>query len=327
MFDHIHSILAYPVFYLTGALFTPEGLRTFCVVGGFFALVVFEACIAYRGNSAKAIAKSYTTNIGTFIFNDVLMSLLSVSSLFAVAEHYADKGILRALDNAPLQAVLSLVLLDLVLYLWHWANHNIDGLWLFHRVHHSDRCMNVSTAFRLHFVEVLLTTAVKALYIVALGVSTAVLLANEVVIVLFVMFHHANIKLGMEHWLGRLLIVPSLHRVHHSVLREEHDHNYGAVFSIWDRVFGTLAELEPAELGLRGIPEQGFIELMGSAWARFAPPVSDSPQLQTMIAEAAYYKAEKRNFAPGHTFLDWLEAESEVKNGQLSRLRVLIDRI
>jgi hypothetical protein len=220
----------------------------------------------------------------------------------------------------------------LALYAWHRLNHNCDALWMFHKVHHSDPHMNISTAFRLHFVEVVLTTVVKAVFVVATGVEATMLLANEAIITLFIMFHHANIRFKGERVLGSLLIVPSLHRRHHSVLRREHDSNYGAVFSLWDRLFGSFAESEPANIGLRAIPSLGVLELLryglSCTWTPSATPAAAAPSatpiLDRMIAEAAYYRAEKRGFAPGNDYLDWIEAEKEIRSrlnkGQLSGL-------
>ncbi|QSA97688.1 sterol desaturase family protein [Methylococcus sp. EFPC2] len=258
----------------------------------------------------KTVRRSYLTNAGTFLLNDVLMSVLSVSSLYFIADRYAAWGLLGSVASSGWAAFLSFVLLDLGLYVWHWACHRVDVLWMFHKVHHSDRCINVSTAFRSHFGEVFLTALGKALFIVAIGVEASVVLANEVIVTLFVMFHHANITLPGERRLARLIVSPGLHRVHHSVRREEHDRNYGAVFSLWDRMFGTLAESTPQKLGLDFVKELDFIQLFGFGFKRTYRPSRRSQQ--AMIAEAAYFRAEKRGFAPGFEILDWLEAEREV---------------
>jgi len=311
MLSKLTSILTAPVADLAWPEFTPEGLRTALILIGFAVLFALEARFGYRKSLAKITRQSYVSNTATFVLNDTLMSLLSVSSLLLVAERYGDMGILAQISSPFWQAVLSLVLLDLVLYLWHRANHAFEWLWMFHKVHHSDRSMNVSTAFRLHFGEVLLTTLVKVVFILVTGVDPAILLLNETLITLNVMFHHANLAFRGESRLARLLVVPYLHRVHHSVRRDEHDNNYGALFSVWDRMFGTLAELEPVEIGLKQVAAQNFLELVKFG---LTPVYSPSGQaVQAMIAEAAYYKAEKRGFAPGCDFLDWLEAEKEIK--------------
>jgi sterol desaturase/sphingolipid hydroxylase (fatty acid hydroxylase superfamily) len=298
-------------------------LRAFAVLAAFALLFAWEARRGYRKTPPKTGRQSYLSNLGTFLLNDTLMSLMSVSSLLLLAEKASPKGVLDWIPQPALKSVLSLLLFDLALYLWHRANHTFDCLWMFHKVHHSDPSMNVSTAFRLHFVEVVFTTLVKAAFIMMTGAEAAMLLANEALITVMVMFHHANVRFKGERVLGWLVVVPRLHRVHHSTLRKEHDNNYGAVFSFWDRLFGSFAEGEPVTIGLKSVPGQGVFGLvrygLTCAWTP-APKMakasagSPSPQfLQSMIAEAAYYRAEKRGFAPGNDFVDWLEAEREIR--------------
>jgi sterol desaturase/sphingolipid hydroxylase (fatty acid hydroxylase superfamily) len=294
---------------------TAEDCRNYAVLAMLPLLLACEAPFARKEGRPKDYRQSYLANCGTLVLNDILLSVASVSSLWFVAENYSDHGLLSGITNPWLQAAASFVLLDLVLYFWHRANHRFDWLWMFHKVHHSDRVMNATTAFRLHFVEVLMTAALKALFIVGLGVKASVVMANEAVITLFVMFHHANLAFPGERWLARWVIVPYLHRVHHSVRRKEHDRNYGAVFSWWDRLFGTLAELEPAELGLKHVPGQNPLQLVQFGFRR---PAAPSPKtLHAMISEAAYYRAEKRGFTPGYEYRDWLEAEREIKGCEL----------
>lgn len=292
---------------------TSAELRTISVLAAFWLLFALEARYAYRPAAPRTTRQSYFTNIGSFILNDTLMSLLSVSTLWLIAERYADHGLLSDIANPALKAIASFVLLDLVLYLWHRANHRFDALWAFHKIHHSDRSMNVSTAFRLHGVEVFLTALIKAVFITVMGVDAAVLLTNEAIVTLFVMFHHANIRFPGERWLGWLIVVPRIHRAHHSTRRAEHDSNYGAVFSCWDRVLGTFADLEPRTIGLPQVPGYGLLGLIGYGLPQLPRRPALKPEaVQAMIAEAAYFRAEKRGFAPGNDFIDWVEAEREI---------------
>ena len=307
------------VIYPAWQWFETSEFRSLTILVIFALLFASEALCSYRSNSPKTTRQSYMTNLSTFILNDTLMSLMSVSALFVVAEKFWHWGLLHGISDPVLKTVLSFLTLDLTLYLWHRINHTYDCLWMFHKVHHSDPTMNVSTAFRLHFVEVLLTAMVKAIFIMAMGVESAVVLANEAVITLMVMLHHANTRLPGENWLAKLVIVPCLHRVHHSTLRNEHDNNYGAVFSLWDRLFGSFAEKEPAKIGLESIPGMGVLELvrygLRKNWTPSPQPVIASPQLvEVMIAEAAYYMAKERSFAPGYHYTDWLEAEKEINS-------------
>lgn len=278
-------------------------------------LIALEKRFGCRPGPRETVRQSYLTNLSTLVLNDSMMSLLSVSSLLAVAEGFSRWGLLGSMADSFGKTLLSFILLDFTLYLWHRANHGIDCLWLFHKVHHSDRSMNVTTAFRLHVMEVLMTTLVKAVFIVAVGVDASTLLVNELMVTLFVMFHHADFSFTGEASLGRWLIVPSLHRLHHSEQRKEHDRNYGAVLSWWDGLFGTLSIATPKEIGLRDVKPLGILELVKFGFTFRYPSTAQMPvseALKGRVAEAAYYRAGQRCFAPGFELYDWLEAEREI---------------
>lgn len=340
---------------------TAEDWRAFTILAVFPLLLGLESVFARKEGHAAVYRQSYLANIGTLALNDTLLSLLSISSLWLIADRFAHFGLLADLENPTIKAILAFVGLDLVLYGWHRLNHTVDALWVFHKVHHSDRVMNVTTAFRLHVVEVFMTVAVKALFIMLIGIPAEMVLATEGIVTICIMFHHTNLSFRGEHWLSWFMIVPYAHRVHHSAAREEHDNNYGAVFSWWDRLFGTYKEVVPSEIGLYQVPglnavqliKYGFIwnlptewkldrdlGLSGSANLPAKPAFADmvnnyrsgqvllnlmqeglkrdiqkpSPHLlHRMIAEAAYYRAEKRGFAPGYDYMDWIEAERQIK--------------
>lgn len=264
--------------------------------------------------SVKKVFENYGTNLSLFVFNSIVLSIVSASLLLPLARAYSSGWLFHFVHNRGGQFVMSFLLYDLSLYLWHRASHSNRYLWLFHRVHHSDPQVNVSTALRLHLMDVLVILLVKAFYILLFGFDVSVVLANEVLNTLFLMFHHSNLVVKGEKFLGYLIIVPSLHRVHHSRQRQEHDNNYGAVLSIWDRLFGTFAVLEPKAVGLEGGTPQDVIGLIKYGFALNAPKPKrlNVEALESMIAEAAYYKAERRNFYPGYEIRDWLEAKKEI---------------
>lgn len=260
----------------------------------------------------KHLRQSYKTNISLFIVNSIAMSLVSASSLLILAERYSGKGLLNTLSSPAWKAVLSFLLLDLLMFLWHKASHSFDCLWMFHKVHHNDPYLNVTTSFRIHFLELVITNFLKAVLIILLGIEEAIVFISEAVMTLFIMFHHTNISFKGEKLLGYVIIVPSLHRTHHSTQRCEHDRNYGAVLSLWDRLFGTLSELKPAEVGIKGNSPQDLVNLIKFGFTLHTPPAAQPINLDAMIAEAAYYKAEKRGFSPGGDIRDWLEAKREI---------------
>ena len=293
----------------------PGTMASFLLILFFVLLSGLEYRFPRKKLPANKLRTSYKTNIGLFIFNSMVLSLISASTLLVLAEQNSNQWLCDHLPAPVWQVVVSFLLFDFSLYIWHRASHRFDKLWLFHRVHHSDPYLNVSTAFRLHLLDVIIIMLVKATYIVIFGFDKAVVLANESINTLFLIFHHSNLAFKGERFLRCLIIVPYLHRVHHSTQRHEHDSNYGAVLSLWDRLFGTLAELEPKEIGIKGEVPLDFVDLIKFGFSVNSPAPKQHLSLdvlETMIAEAAYYKAEKRNFYPGYEIRDWLEAKREI---------------
>ncbi len=319
MSSEITSLTTFVESYLTWPAILSGELTAFTLLIAFAVLSALELNYPKRRLSLKQLHQSYQTNFSLFIFNSIVISLLSAAPLLMVAEHYSGRGLLSYIANPAWKALLSFLVLDLLLYFWHKASHNFDALWMFHKVHHNDPYLNVSTAFRLHIVELLLITVLKAAYIIVMGVDPMLVIINETILTLFVMFHHTNISFRGEKRLGQVIIAPYLHRVHHSTERSEHDTNYGAVFSVWDRLFGTLTEREPARIGIKDSSPQTVLGLVKFGFTLTANPTpapvpAYEPDLniKSMIAEAAYYKAEKRAFTPGNEMRDWLEAKREI---------------
>ncbi|HUS25235.1 MAG TPA: sterol desaturase family protein [Candidatus Binatia bacterium] len=151
-------------------------------------------------------------------------------------------GLLPALHAAPLAAgAIAFVALDGVIYWQHRLFHGVPVLWRLHRVHHSDVEFDATTALRFHPGEIVLSMGVKMLAVAALGAPVAAVIAFEVALNASAMFNHANVRLppALDAALRRVVVTPDMHRVHHSVLRAEHDRNYGFNLAWWDRLFGT----------------------------------------------------------------------------------------
>lgn len=136
---------------------------------------------------------------------------------------------------------LAVLLLDFWSYWWHRLNHSLAWLWRFHRVHHSDTRLDVTSANRFHFGELLFSSLLRVPLILLTGLTFSELLIYETGLFAVVQFHHANIHLPppFERGLSRLIVTPDFHRVHHSKYAPETDSNFASLLSIWDRLFGT----------------------------------------------------------------------------------------
>lgn len=140
--------------------------------------------------------------------------------------------------------LLDILLLDFWIYWWHRVNHRLPLLWRFHQVHHLDQWLDVTSAVRFHFGEVILSALVRGLVIVSLGMPLSSVIVFETLVLLGAGFHHSNLRLPIkfERALSKVIITPSVHWVHHHVTQQDTDSNYGALFSFWDRLFGSKSE-------------------------------------------------------------------------------------
>lgn len=242
-------------------------------LAAFMLLLLLEKTRPHKKFAAGGLKRSFSTNTSAFVFNTVVTNILSVASLLAVAANYSHYGLLGNLPDNPLKWVLCFVLFDLAVYFWHFLGHKSEHLWRFHKIHHSDKTIHVSTGLRFHVFDQFYEVIFKCLCTFAIGVQAHVVVVCEILRMFFVFFHHANLSIPGERWLSYVVITPSLHRSHHSARRSEHDSNYGIVLSVWDILFGTRKELVPEKIGLELIEAENFVQLFSLAFlteSRFA---------------------------------------------------------
>ena len=296
--------------------FISGNLMIVAIIATFALLLIYETLHPKEKHPSLNLQQSYKTNIGMFIVNAVTLSVLSASSLLLMIDPTTQYGIFNFVSNNHVKIVLSFLALDWLLYYWHKTCHKYNWLWMFHRVHHNDTHLNVSTAFRVHFIELFFTNILKVSFVITMGIDQVVLMFHELITTLFVMFHHSNIEVKYESILGKMFVSPSIHRTHHSIYRKEHDNNYGAIFSIWDRIYGTFLNPKPVKTGIQGeYSPQELIDLIKFGFTTPVIPIrvpKSTVPLNDMIQVAAYYRAEKRGFAHGNDHNDWYAAEKEI---------------
>jgi len=137
------------------------------------------------------------------------------------------------------EVILAIVILDLAIYFQHVMSHKLPFLWRFHKVHHADRDIDVTTGIRFHPIEAALSMIYKCGIILLLGPATLAVLVFEILLNASPMFNHANVSLpkSVDRLLRLIIVSPDMHRVHHSEIPQETNSNYGFFLSIWDRIF------------------------------------------------------------------------------------------
>lgn len=145
--------------------------------------------------------------------------------------------------SAPpfIKTAVAFLIMDYTNYLWHILNHKIPLLWRFHLVHHSDRDLDITTAFRFHFGELVGSVFYRGAFVFLSGATPLNVLLYEVLFEAATQFHHSNRKLPfkLEKLLNRIIVTPRMHGIHHSEVRKETDSNYSVIFSFWDRLHST----------------------------------------------------------------------------------------
>ncbi|TXD97860.1 sterol desaturase family protein [Psychrobacter frigidicola] len=216
-------------------------------LGFFMSILVIMMLIEWRKPARKSPIKSGTRWFANFglVFASSLIARLAVPiGLTAVALYTQENGIgLFNLIELPsiVVIVLSLILLDILIYWQHRLFHRVPILWRLHRVHHADAHIDTSTGLRFHPLEIVLSILIKLIAVIVLGVPAIAVLIFEIVLNGLALFNHANIRLppAIEKPARLILMTQILHRIHHSQVVSETNSNYGFSVIWWDKLFGS----------------------------------------------------------------------------------------
>jgi sterol desaturase/sphingolipid hydroxylase (fatty acid hydroxylase superfamily) len=184
------------------------------------------------------------SNLGLAVLNTVILRAIFPLAAVGIAKISTEQswGLFNLVSFPYWQAVvLSIVGLDLIIYLQHVMFHALPSLWRFHKVHHADRDFDVTTGVRFHPIEILLSMGIKTVAIVLLGAPVAAVLIFEILLNATALFNHGNVSLPPQ--LDRVLrwfaVTPDMHRIHHSVIPCETNSNFGFNLPWWDYLLGT----------------------------------------------------------------------------------------
>jgi len=225
-----------------------------------FAVLAVSEVLRPRRKLVVSKKHRWFTNLAIVVIDSVAVRLLFPAAAVGIALWSQSRGLgLFNLIEAPfwLATLVSFLVLDFAVWFSHVLSHKVPLFWRFHRMHHSDRDFDVTTAIRFHPIEIIASMAYKAAWVVVLGAPAVAVIVFEIVLNGCAMFNHSNLKLPLwlDRILRRLIVTPDMHRVHHSSKGEETDSNYGFNLSVWDRLFRTYVDQpelghEAMEIGL-----------------------------------------------------------------------------
>lgn len=219
-------------------------------LGVFVGLFLLFACleaIAPRRPRAVPRWRRWVTNWSLVLIDSLVLRAIALAlPLLAVGAAFDAQSTGWGIFNrvalpAWTEFALTILMFDLAIWAQHLVTHKVPFLWRFHRVHHADLDMDVTTAIRFHPIEIAASMLLKIGLVYLIGPAVWAVVTFEVLLNGTALFNHANLRLppALDRVVRRVLVTPDMHRVHHSAIRSEHDSNYGFALSIWDRLFGT----------------------------------------------------------------------------------------
>jgi len=261
----------------------PTTFRAMVLIGGIFIFWVMEGVIPlfqFRYNKYRHAGINLLFTTFTAIIGFGLAGVLYATSTWVAAN---DFGLLYLIE-IPLwvQVILGVMLLDFVgAYLIHFIQHKVKWMWKFHLIHHSDTTVDVTTGLRHHPGETLFRIFFTILGVFLIGIPIGIVMLYQSLSVLFAHLTHANINMPrrIDRALSYVFITPNMHKVHHHYAQPLTDTNYGNIFAIWDRLFGTYAEVNSTDEIKYGIDthmdpkeNEDFINLLKIPFQKYRPP-------------------------------------------------------
>ena len=231
----------------------PSSHRSLILVSGITFFWLLEGALPlfrFDYKKWKHAVPNFFFTLTTIVINFGLAFLLLWSADWVKANNF---GIINWLPKIPLWAYmfLGVFLLDFFgAYLAHFVEHKVKPLWMVHLVHHTDHKVDTTTANRHHPIESVIRFTFTLLGVFVVGTPIAIVMLYQALSLIFTQFTHANIKLprAVDKVISYLLISPDMHKIHHHYRLPYTDSNYGNIFSVWDRLFGTYMYMDREKL-------------------------------------------------------------------------------
>ncbi len=223
---------------------TQAPVRLLAFLAGLLTLLSWEVVAPHHAPTVSR-SRRWTANLALALLNGIIVTAVCATCYALALQRWAPWrfGVFEWTAAAPwVRLPLEVLALDLLTYGLHRSYHRVPLLWRFHRVHHTDLDLDVTSASRFHAGEVMTSAIAKLAVVALLGISYQGFVAFEVVLLAAAQFQHSNIRLapGVEAALWWTFVPPAMHRVHHTPRQTDTDSNYGTLIVAWDRLLGTL---------------------------------------------------------------------------------------
>lgn len=263
--------------------------RSIILVGGITFFWILEGIVPLFKIPYKKWRHSvpnFFFTLTTIIINFPLAFLLLQTSDWTIENQF---GIINWLPQMPLwlYVILGLMLLDLIgAYTAHLVEHKVKPLWMVHLVHHSDHNVDATTANRHHPLESLIRYIFTLIGVFVVGAPIGIIMLYQSASVVLSQFNHANIRLPkkVDNAISWLIVSPDMHKVHHHYRLPYTDSNYGNIFSIWDRLFGTFMKMEVDDIvyGVDTFPDEkensSIVGLLKQPFHKYRRPTTSEPK-------------------------------------------------
>lgn len=224
----------------------------------FIGLFIAEGRSQLRKRKQERNKRIIINTIGSIpAFTLLRFFFLPIMVKLAMKNQHLKLGLNYQYNAHPIvKGIVAFLIMDYTNYLWHILNHKLPFLWRFHVVHHSDPDLDLSTALRFHFGEMIGSVFYRGAFVLVSGASALQVLLYEILFEGATQFHHSNWKLPykLEKNLNKLIVTPRMHGIHHSIIKEETDSNYSVIFSFWDRMHNTARLNVNQDLIITGVP-------------------------------------------------------------------------
>ncbi|MCK5874129.1 MAG: sterol desaturase family protein [Alcanivoracaceae bacterium] len=224
-------------------------IRLFFFIGTLLLMTGWES-VQPRRQQSYSRRQRWPNNLLLVAINTLVVRMVFPLAAVGIALMAAERswGLFNQVSLPGwLEILLSFVLLDVLIYFQHRVFHRLPWLWRLHRMHHADLEFDVTTGLRFHPLEILISMLIKVGAVLLLGAPAIAVLAFEVVLNATALFNHGNVRIpaGVDRVIRLFIVTPDMHRVHHSIIKQETNSNYGFNVPWWDRLFRTY-RAEPA---------------------------------------------------------------------------------